>query len=323
MSFVPQFVAIRKRVAEERGTPFRLKRPTIQRFPLSAERGYIAALLNIIKLIRDDINAMLLPELGRISRASGVRRDGVREDVSDVEAILEGIEGNITARINNTHLRGLSELITRYRNQTSSFSRQQTIRQMRRMLGVDAFPTEAALQAQMDLYLANNVKEIKSLSGDYVGKVMSSVRRHVQAGNRPSLIEKDLKKQFNITANKAKLIARDQTNKLNGNLTQMRQTDLGIEEYTWRTSRDEIVRPTHRVKEGNVYRWDDPPADTGHPGEDYQCRCSAEPYLEGVPQVKESKKKFLAGLKSKRAALRKKLGPKATRIARENPDETA
>lgn len=325
--FVPQFIAVRKRIAEERGKPLRLKRPTIQRFPLSAERGYVSALLNIVKLIRDDINAILVPELGRISRATGLRRDELRADVSDVEAVIGGIQGRLTARIDNTHLRALEELIERYRNQTTLFSRQQTIRQMHRMLGVDAFPTEAGLQAQLDLFLADNARLIKSMTGDYVDKVMSSVRRHAQAGHRPvvfeKLIHKDLKSRFKERKNHAKFVARDQTSKLNGNLTQMRQTGLGIEKYIWRTSRDERVRPTHRAKEGNIYSWDDPPEDTGHPGNDFQCRCSAEPYLEGVPQVKESKKKFLAGLKSKRAALRKKLGPKATKIAREDPDEAA
>ena len=40
--------------------------------------------------------------------------------------------------------------------------------------------------------------------------------------------------------------------------------------------------PSHQEKEGNRYSWDAPPADTGHPGQDYNCRCSAQPDLSGL-----------------------------------------
>lgn len=53
--------------------------------------------------------------------------------------------------------------------------------------------------------------------------------------------------------------------------------------YIWRTQRDGRVRPSHRENEGKIFAWDDPPP-TGHPGEDYGCRCWAEPY---VPAAEE------------------------------------
>ena len=54
---------------------------------------------------------------------------------------------------------------------------------------------------------------------------------------------------------------------------------MGIEEYRWRTSKDERVRATHAANEGKVFRWDTPPAETGHPGNDVQCRCDARPII--------------------------------------------
>ncbi len=47
--------------------------------------------------------------------------------------------------------------------------------------------------------------------------------------------------------------------------------------YIWRTRGDNKVRPFHAANNGRIFAWDDPPA-TGHPGEDYNCRCTAEPY---------------------------------------------
>ena len=52
------------------------------------------------------------------------------------------------------------------------------------------------------------------------------------------------------------------------------------ERYVWRTQRDERVRQSHWVNDGRIFSWSNPP-DTGHPGEDYNCRCEAVPYIEG------------------------------------------
>jgi len=50
--------------------------------------------------------------------------------------------------------------------------------------------------------------------------------------------------------------------------------------YIWRTVGDGRVRAAHAENEGKIFSWDSPPP-TGHPGEDYNCRCTAEPYVQG------------------------------------------
>ena len=47
------------------------------------------------------------------------------------------------------------------------------------------------------------------------------------------------------------------------------------------------MRESHRRNDDRIFAWDDPPP-TGHPGEDYGCRCLAEPTLQdaGEPRVK-------------------------------------
>ena len=47
--------------------------------------------------------------------------------------------------------------------------------------------------------------------------------------------------------------------------------------YIWRTRRDRRVRPSHAANDGKIYAWNNPPQ-TGHPGDAYGCRCTAEPY---------------------------------------------
>lgn len=98
-----------------------------------------------------------------------------------------------------------------------------------------------------------------------------------------------------IAYERAKVIARDQTNKFTSVLAEARQTDLGIEEYIWRTAEDQrvvgnpsgkypkvydpMMHGNHFARNGKIFRWDSPPED-GHPGWAIQCRCYAEPILD-------------------------------------------
>ena len=66
-----------------------------------------------------------------------------------------------------------------------------------------------------------------------------------------------------------------------GLINQLRQEDLGIVQYIWRSRDDAEVRDSHAAYDDRVFRWDDPP-DGGHPGEAHNCRCYAEPVLPGV-----------------------------------------
>jgi SPP1 gp7 family putative phage head morphogenesis protein len=49
--------------------------------------------------------------------------------------------------------------------------------------------------------------------------------------------------------------------------------------YIWRTRGDGKVRPSHAANNGKIFAWDNPPP-TGHPSEDYGCRCWAEDYYD-------------------------------------------
>jgi hypothetical protein len=59
-----------------------------------------------------------------------------------------------------------------------------------------------------------------------------------------------------------------------------RKQDRPTARYVWRTRRDDKVRMSHRANDGRIFSWSAPPP-TGHPGQDYNCRCTAEPYVSG------------------------------------------
>lgn len=121
-----------------------------------------------------------------------------------------------------------------------------------------------------------NVSLIKSIPEEYFKNIESIVFSNTVQSRSSSSIIKQIQKQGNSTLKRAKLIARDQSSKLNSALNQQRQKNLGVEEYIWRTAGDSRVRESHESKNGKIFRWDDPPSDTGHPGQDIQCRCVAQ-----------------------------------------------
>lgn len=47
--------------------------------------------------------------------------------------------------------------------------------------------------------------------------------------------------------------------------------------YIWNAVVDDRTRSSHAERDGQVFCWDKPP-EGGHPGEEYNCRCTAEPY---------------------------------------------
>ena len=143
--------------------------------------------------------------------------------------------------------------------------------------------------------------------GDVAQAVNQSFRGETLPGDR-TLIDQIIH-IGNVSQNRAKLIARDQTGKMFAILDKTRQTSAGIEMYIWRTSKDQAVvgRPgglypkgnkkhgNHWKMEGKYCRWDDPTVfseDEGrtwkkrtsempkkHPGEEIQCRCVPEPVI--------------------------------------------
>lgn len=126
------------------------------------------------------------------------------------------------------------------------------------VLGVDVFLEEPWLKNQLELFANQNAQLITSLEETELDRVSGIVQRGLQEGSSYDTITDQIQETFGITRRHARLIARDQTSKLNGSLTKLRQQELGITEYIWQSSGDERVRASHRVMDGKTCRWDDP-----------------------------------------------------------------
>ena len=54
---------------------------------------------------------------------------------------------------------------------------------------------------------------------------------------------------------------------------------LQLENYVWRSRDDARVRSAHAQNDDQVFFWSDPP-EGGHPGQGWNCRCTAEPIID-------------------------------------------
>jgi hypothetical protein len=153
-----------------------------------------------------------------------------------------------------------------------------------------------------------NYKHIwKTLNG-YKDNVSALTEQAVTSGwSVKTLAERIHALDTKMTTGKANFIARDQIGKLNGEITHRRMESVGLTMYIWETSGDERVRgypggkypdarPSHHLMDGLLCSWNDGAVysqDGGktwidrpsgavllHPGQDYQCRCTAIAYWQ-------------------------------------------
>lgn len=161
-------------------------------------------------------------------------------------------------------------------------------RQMLATVGVDPFYARPQLAAARDRFVEQNVRMISGIAETQLAEIGDAVRTAVVRGTRVEALAREIERRGEVSRSRAAFLARDQVLRANAEITEQRQRAVGITRYRWRTSNDERVRPRHEDLEGTLQEWSNPPVVSddgrrGHPGSgDYQCRCTAEPDLEGV-----------------------------------------
>jgi len=249
-------------------------------YPIGIERDYSRFLVRRWKIARRSMfewlrtaYPALLAEAARQLPDSS-REDGFSEDVANgVKRQLEffnGLTPTIETAAKGTALR------------VSAHNGTQFNRAIRGVLGVDIFQAEPWLADITAVFADNNAGLIKSIAESNHSDVAFMIRDAVMQGVRYDDLIGRLSNKYAITERRARLIARDQTSKLNANITQFRSQSVGLRTYQWQTVEDERVRPTHRANNEQIFSWDKPPAETGHPGHDINCRCLAIPTEEEV-----------------------------------------
>lgn len=147
-------------------------------------------------------------------------------------------------------------------------------------------------QENMDL-------KIKGWTQEEILKLRKGIQKTLFAGNRRESMLHTIQKSYDVGVNKAKFLARQETNLLISKFKEVRYQEAGSEIFKWRTvsgSPAHPVRPEHKVLDGKYFRWDDPrevningkfvsggarkPEPNKNPKQDYNCRCTAIPVFD-------------------------------------------
>ena len=262
----------------------KMKKPPKWHPPSSQEREYRRVLFSLTADLKKHIQEIIIPslpslifEVERLYPGSLSRGDDFSDELKKlINSVIRAIKGKVEQTIVEASVIGVE--IARY-------NKRQFDRINNSVFGIDIFIDQPWLQDQLKLFSSQNAQLIRSIPEQELDQVAQIIERGLQEGSRFHSMTQSIQERFGITRRRAKLIARDQTSKLNASLTKLRQQELGIEEYVWQTAGDERVRATHRAHDGKKFRWDNPPKNTGHPGTDVNCRCVAVPVLEGLLDI--------------------------------------
>lgn len=216
--------------------------------------------------------------------ATLARTDASRDPAGRINKLMDRVSEAFFRRWGHDRL---AKLARKYAERTSEHQRAQLARQINAQLGIDPVIGNAGLAARLKAATAENVALIKTVPQTFFDQIERRMVQGLRTGDRHETIAKNIGERFRVAQSRAKLIARDQTLKLYGELNAARQQDLGITRYVWRSANDQRVRDAHGEFDGNTYRWDDPPGDGSpeegtHPGTAIQCRCWADPVLDDV-----------------------------------------
>lgn len=259
----------------------KVKRPKKWLYPMPAERAYIKEVQAINKVFWEKVRENIIPNIPMlVAQAQSIRPDsnGERLDAAWVDHLKQLTEKTLYDFDKAVGKPKISAISAEQAAKLSMFNKSQFVKVIHSAIAVNPIVQESWLEPQMKAFTGQNVDLITNLAVDQKARVEQTLYRNLSQGKGIDAIKEELDKDESIGQNRSKLIARDQTNKFNGQLTQMRQQEVGIGSYIWTTSRDERVRPEHAALEGKMFAWNEPPA-IGNPGEPINCRCIAQPVI--------------------------------------------
>ena len=254
------------------------KKRIVQLLPKSIkplERDYLRDLLPIIQFAKETALKTLLPVIDKISHEikSSKKRDSKRQDdwIDELDSSFKIMRNIFGIRYSEEQIKKIAQKQAEKVNYQNKKSLNDSIE---KVYGIRPIGLELWQIKEMKAFVRENVSLIKSMPDTTFSEVEKIVMRSVQNGELTEDIASKISDRFDVSESRAALIARDQTNKFNGSLSEIRQKDLGIESYVWRTSMDSRVRPEHQDRNNQVFKWDELPPDE-IPGQPINCRCIA------------------------------------------------
>ncbi|CAJ1226644.1 minor capsid protein [Lactiplantibacillus xiangfangensis] len=265
------------------------------RYPLAVEKAYARDLKAGVNRL-EAITMLVLKSEVKPALNRQIHDSMINDDVIDwLENLIEKFKQLIIGSLTDGDAR---DMVTRYVNAINSSNRNNVASQIMThskngtvnltatlamntgqpaVLAVNPVAGDAQLQSFVKGKVAENVSYITSIRDDYANKVEQVIYRGVTGGQSYGEMGQAIQHQAHVSRSKASFIARDQSGSIYGQMTKQRHQAAGINKFQWETMEDERVRPSHAAREGVIYDYDT--ADL-LPGEDFNCRCTADPVFD-------------------------------------------
>ena len=291
---------LREELKKRHGGKRTISAKYIPKYPDTVEREYIR-LTNAYMNIERQILLAHIPELKRIiaegtkgfnmdsSRENNQKRRLARFEMLDntfvrMKILFDTIRRELDTAFGLYHLSGALKRIAALEHKLSVREWKKVVS---KTLGIDLLEDYYSGDFYKDMiekWVSDNVDLIKTVPHKSLEQMKEIVYSGYMSGQSTTNIVNEIQRQYGMDKRHARLIARDQTAKLNAAITKKQQKDAGVNRYEWSDSNDSRVRSSHHRLNGHIFSWDEPPeTDKGrrcHPGEDYQCRCCALPVFD-------------------------------------------
>ena len=206
----------------------------------------------------------------------------LRAGMADAVAIAQVYQA-MDAAVEAAVVRGVPiEMVRNALERINTYHKARLIKSFNTALGIDI--KHLLTDTQINMFMTRKIRENVDLIKTIPRRMHDGLSKRLQDELREAPFNRKritglIREEYKSTGYNLRRLARDQTTKTIGGLTEIRQRQMSIEGYQWNTSNDDRVRETHVSNDGLFFRWDSPPVETGHPGADIMCRCVALPVV--------------------------------------------
>jgi hypothetical protein len=240
---------------------------------------------------------------GDVSAAAAVANERARALNQKIDRLISEIPARVSAEVDRL----------KYSIDQPLFAMSRAAEQDLETLGIRIDVTPELSQRLIDNYTTNQNLNIVNWTPDQVERLRGMVERDALAGYNRYELAQTIANEFNVTMNKAKFLARQETNLFMTEVRDERYSDAGIEIVQWSNSGDVRVvgnpagpyepstgHGNHWIMGGKYCKLSDPTvyadtledaragrwksksmigAGTEHAGREYNCRCTYKPVI--------------------------------------------
>ena len=262
--------------------------------PKSTERLYYQLINKLIRRAQDLFKQMVVP-VGKDNPLTVDAKTKAQERMNSILNAIARWKKRVSEEVFTE--KAIEEAVSQVAEDVNMRNTTQVKKSYDRITPIDLTGLITSGGIQKKQFIAENVDLITKVSQEIKTDVQRIVGERIPAGARWESIVGEVEKGLDGNAGvfkklrtRAKLIARDQTNKLNGELTRARHEEIGFRLYRWSTAGDSRVRAEHQALDGEIFSWEGtvkingktfkPAPDGIIPGSEINCRCVAEPVYE-------------------------------------------